>query len=125
MNSCAMSGALVPSKLSHRHPILRAWFMLMGRFAGPDRPADLSHAVLPRARRRLRPRLSIGWHGRSPGAVRRKRLELDATGVLSPFERRVVWPCASGCVGRVPDVAGAPMAQVNRTSELMTQIHDA
>jgi hypothetical protein len=31
-------------------------FILTGRFAGPERPADLSHAVLPRARRRLRRR---------------------------------------------------------------------
>lgn len=37
---------------------IAAWFMLMGRFAGPDRLADLSHAVLVRAQRRLRPPLS-------------------------------------------------------------------
>jgi hypothetical protein len=54
---------------------LRAWFMLTGRSAGPDRPADLSHAELLRARRRLGPRRPAGWfragsrHGRA-GAVR-------------------------------------------------------
>jgi hypothetical protein len=49
--------------------------MLMGRFAEPDRPADLSHAVLPRARWRLRPRLSIRWF-RAGSRHGRGRLEL-------------------------------------------------
>ena len=35
-----------PKQSELSRPGSRAWFMLMGRFAGPDRPADLSHAVL-------------------------------------------------------------------------------
>ena len=73
--STTRSSCPVPSNLIHRRSVLRACFMLMGRSAGLDRPAELSHAVLRHARRRLRPRL-VDWmvsgssrHGR-PGAAR-------------------------------------------------------
>ena len=39
------------------------------------------------------------------------------------FEQRAVL-AARGCVGRVPDVVGAPMTQGNGINEPMTQIHD-
>ncbi len=55
---------------------IAAWYMLAGRFAGPDRPAGLSHAVLPRGRRRLHPRLWIGWFRPGSAHGRRERREL-------------------------------------------------
>ena len=69
---------------------LRAWFMLTGRLAGPDRLANLSHAELPRARRRSGPRRPAGWFRAGSRHGRRERLELEAAGVQSPFEQRVV-----------------------------------
>jgi hypothetical protein len=56
--------------------------MSMGRFAGPDRPTDLSHAMLPRTGgdfvcgRRL---YGFGQVSRMAG---HERLELEAAGVL-------------------------------------------
>lgn len=43
--------------------------LIMARFAGPDRLADLSHVVLPRAQWRLRPRLPAGRFQAWPGEI--------------------------------------------------------
>jgi len=57
--------------------------MLMGRLAGPDRLANLSHAELPRARRRLGPRPPLDGFGQVSGM---------AGGSGPNLRRRVQWP---------------------------------
>ena len=91
--------------------------MLTGRFAGPDRPADLSHAVPLRARRRLRPRLPIGWFRRVQAWSGESGLGLEVAGVLSSLEQRVVVAAVpAGCGGELPQMwSGAPMTEVHDT----------
>jgi hypothetical protein len=76
-------------------PGIAAWSMLRGPLAGPDRPADLSHAARPRARRRMRPRLSIGlvsgrcqaWPDQS-GSNARRRVGCRLSNSGSSWSRR-------------------------------------
>jgi hypothetical protein len=69
-----------------------------------------------------------GWRSDGSGRFQAgpERLELEAAGMQSPFEQRVVVAAAPGGARVVVlDVVGAPMTQINGTSELMSQIHDA
>jgi hypothetical protein len=93
--------------------------MLTGRSVGPDRPAGLSHAVLPHARRRLRPRLPTGWLRAGSGDDRARTARTPGGGYAVAI-RAAGRPgrCASGRVGSCfRRSQGRRVTQVSRSSE--------
>jgi hypothetical protein len=85
---------------------LRAWFMLTGRLAGPDRLADLRHAELLRARRRLGPRRLARWFRAGSRHGRRERFEREAAGVQLPSGLRVIVAVAAEQLPVPPGACG-------------------
>jgi len=89
--------------------------MSMGRSAGSDRPADLSHPELPSAGGDRVRGCRLDGFGQVQGMAGGERLELETAGVQSPIEQRVAVAVAAdhllvqpGCVQslRLPGESG-------------------